>query len=118
MGSQEEPKPVVTTTQDYDKQQLRSLLKGQLMGVGMMAFMHIYMKYTNPLVIQSIIPVKSALESKLVKVHVYGQPAKGDLERPWKAAGGLMSMTQGEVKSDKASVDNAEKNWRGGTKEE
>ena len=118
MGSGEEPKPVVTTVQDYDKQQLRTQLKSQLIGVGMMAFMHLYLRYTNPLVIQSILPVKGALENKLVKVHVYGQPAKGDLERPWKAATGLMGMAQGEVKSDKASVDNAEKNWRGGQKEE
>lgn len=118
MGSQEEPKPVITTVQDYDKQQLKTLLKSQLMGVGMMAFMHFYMKYTNPLVIQSIIPLKSALESNLVKIHLWGQPAKGDLERPWKAAGGFMNMGQGEIKSDKASVEAAEKNWRGGAKDE
>lgn len=118
MGSGEEPRPVVTTVQDYDKQQLRSQFKSQLMGVGMMCVMHLYFKYTNPLVIQSILPLKNALEANLVKVHVFGQPAKGDLERPWKAAGGFMGMGQGEVKSDKASVETAEKNWRGGAKEE
>lgn len=118
MGSQEEPKPVTTTVQDYDKQQLRSLFKSQLMGVGMMCVMHIYFKYTNPLVIQSIIPLKGAFEGNLVKIHLFGKAASGDLKRPWKAAGGLMGMGQGEVKSDKASVDNAEKTWRGGAKEE
>ncbi|EEH46315.2 uncharacterized protein PADG_02413 [Paracoccidioides brasiliensis Pb18] len=118
MGSQEEPRPVITTVQDYDKQQLRSLLKSQLMGVGMMCVMHLYFKYTNPLLIQSIIPVKSALEGNLIKVHVFGQQAKGDLERPWKAGGGFMGMAQGEVKKDKASVESAEKSWRGGAKEE
>ncbi|OAX80041.1 hypothetical protein ACJ72_05632 [Emergomyces africanus] len=118
MGSQEEPRPVITTVQDYDKQQLRTLLKGQLMGVAMMCVMHLYFKYTNPLVIQSIIPVKSALEGNLVKVHLFGQPAKGDLERPWKATGGFMGMGQGEVKKDRASVESAEKTWRGGAKEE
>ncbi|KAK2813933.1 hypothetical protein FQN50_000334 [Emmonsiellopsis sp. PD_5] len=118
MGSQEEPRPVVTTVQDYDKQQLRTLMKSQLMGVGMMCVMHLYFKYTNPLVIQSIIPLKTALEGNLVKIHVFGQAAKGDLERPWKAAGGFMGMGQGEVKKDKASVEAAEKNWRGGAKDE
>lgn len=118
MGSQEEPRPVVTTIQEYDRQQLRALFKSQFMAVGMMAVMHLYFKYTNPLVIQSIIPVKSALEGNLVKIHLFGQPAKGDLERPWKAAGGFMNMGQGEVKSDKASVEAAEKKWRGGAKEE
>lgn len=118
MGSQDEPRPVVTTVQEYDKQQLRAALKSQLMGVGMMAVMHLYFKYTNPLLMQSIIPIKSALESNIVKVHLFNVPAKGDLERPWKAAGGMMGMGQPPVKTDKASVESAEKNWRGGAKEE
>ncbi|KAA8642865.1 hypothetical protein EYZ11_010723 [Aspergillus tanneri] len=116
MGSNEEPRPVTTTNMEYDKQQLRQLFKGQLMGVGMMGVMHLYFKYTNPLLIQSIIPLKSAFESNLVKIHVFGKPATGDLQRPFKAANSFMN--QGQVKSDKASVENAEKNWRGGVKEE
>ncbi|GIK00821.1 hypothetical protein Aspvir_004850 [Aspergillus viridinutans] len=116
MGSGEEPRPVTTTNMDYDKGQLRQLMKSQLMGVGMMGVMHLYFKYTNPLLIQSIIPLKSALESNLIKIHVFGKPAIGDLQRPFKAANSFLS--QGQVKSDKASVENAEKNWRGGVKEE
>ncbi|RAO65919.1 uncharacterized protein BHQ10_001931 [Talaromyces amestolkiae] len=118
MGSGEEPRPVTTTVMEYDKQQLRQLMRSQLMGVGMMAVMHLYFKYTNPLLIQSILPVKSALESNLVKIHVFGKPATGDLQRPFKAAAGFMGMGQGEIKSDKASIESAEKNWRGGVKEE
>jgi len=118
MGSGEEPRPVTTTVMDYDKQQLRSSIRSQFIGVGMMAVMHLYFKYTNPLLIQSIIPVKGAFESNLVKIHVFGKPATGDLQRPFKASAGFMGMGQGEVKSDKASVENAEKNWRGGVKED
>lgn len=116
MGTGEEPRPVTTTVMDYDKGQLRTLMKGQLMGVGMMGVMHLYFQYTNPLLIQSIIPLKTALESNLVKIHVWGKPATGDLQRPFKAANSFMS--QGQVKSDKASIQNAEKNYRGGVKEE
>jgi len=116
MGTGEEPKPVTTTNMDYDKGQLRQLLRSQLMGVGMMGVMHLYMKYTNPLLIQSIIPLKGAIESNLVKIHIFGKPATGDLARPFKAGGGFMS--QGQPKSDKASIENAEKNYRGGVKEE
>lgn len=58
MGSTEDPKLVTTTVHAYDTAQLRSLFKSQLMGVGMMGFMHLYLKYTNPLLIQSIIPLK------------------------------------------------------------
>ncbi|KAJ5104324.1 phosphate transporter [Penicillium alfredii] len=116
MGSGEEPRPVTTTNMDYDKSQLRQLIRSQLMGVGMMGVMHVYFKYTNPLLIQSIIPLKGAFESNLVKIHLFGKPATGDLQRPFKAQGGLMS--QGQPKSDKASIESAEKNWRGGVKEE
>lgn len=118
MGSGEEPKLVTTTIKEYDDGQVAAAYKSQLMGVGMMAFMHIYLKYTNPLLIQSIIPLKGAFEGNLIKVHLFGQPAVGELKRPWKAAGGMMGMGQAEVKSDKASIEAAEKSGRGGAKEE
>ena len=125
MGSQEDPKLVTTTVHAYDTTQLRSSVKGQVMGVAMMAFMHLYLKYTNPLVIQSIIPLKGALEGNLAKIYLYGSPASGDLKRPWKAAGGagLAGMLggaggAGEIKTDKASIEAAEKSGRGGVKEE
>lgn len=119
MGSGEEPKFVATTVKAYDLQQLRALFKGQLMGVGMMAFMHLYMQYTNPLLIQSIIPLKGAFEGNLVKVHLFGQSATGELARPWKAAQGLMGAMQGgEIKTDKKSVEAAERAGRGGVKDE
>lgn len=98
--------------------QLKAALKSQAMGVAMMAVMHLYFKYTNPLLIQSILPLKGAIEGNLVKVHVFGKPAAGDLKRPWKAAGGMMGMAAGEVKSDKASIAAAEKSGRGGAKDE
>ncbi|CEN60683.1 inorganic phosphate transporter Pho88 [Aspergillus pseudodeflectus] len=116
LGSGEEARPVTTTNSEYDKGQLRQLIKSQMMGVGMMGVMHLYMKYTNPLLIQSIIPLKGAFESNLVKIHVFGKPATGDLQRPFKAANSFLS--QGQAKTDKASLENAEKNWRGGVKEE
>ena len=118
MGSGEEPKLVTTTIQEYDSNQLQSLYKSQLMGIAMMAFMHIYLKYTNPLVIQSIIPLKGAFEGNLIKVHLFGQAAAGDLKRPWKAAGGMMGMGAGAPVTDKASVEAAERAGRGGAKEE
>lgn len=118
MGSGEEPKLVTTTIQEYDLNQVQSQYKSQLMGVAMMGFMHIYLKYTNPLLIQSILPVKSAFESNLIKVHLFGQPAVGELKRPWKAAGGMMGMGQGAPLTDKASIEAAERAGRGGAKEE
>jgi len=119
MGSTEEPKLVTTTVHAYDVGQLKSLMRSQLMGVGMMAVMHLYFKYTNPLIIQSIIPLKAALESNLTKIHVYGQPSAGDLKRPFKQPAGFMSGLQnGAAQSDKKTVEAAERSGRGGVKEE
>ncbi|CAD6591235.1 MAG: hypothetical protein ASARMPREDX12_005040 [Alectoria sarmentosa] len=119
MGSAEEPKLITTTVHSYDLQQLKGMYKSQLMGVGMMGFMHLYMKYTNPLLIQSIIPLKGAFEGNLMKVHLFGQPAVGDLKRPWKSAGGMMGMGGGgDPKADKKSIEQAEKAGSGGVKEE
>ena len=137
MGSGEEPKLVTTTIQEYDQTQIMAGLKGQAMGCAMMGFMHLYLKYTNPLLIQSIIPLKGAFESNIVKVYIFGKPAVGELKRPWKQAGkslrrttssqtfeidfdigGMMGIGQSEVKSDKASIEAAERSGRGGAKEE
>lgn len=119
MGSAEEPKSVTTVIFEYDHQQLRSLVRSQLMGIAMMGFMHFYLKYTNPLVLQSIIPLKSLFEANLVKIHILGQPASGDLKRPFKQNSGLMGAVQGgDIKTDKKSVEAAEKSGRGGAKEE
>ncbi|KAF6220046.1 hypothetical protein HO133_003871 [Letharia lupina] len=119
MGSAEEPKLITTTVHSYDLQQLKGMYKSQLMGVGMMGVMHLYMKYTNPLLIQSIIPLKGAFEGNLMKIHLFGQPAAGDLKRPWKSAGGMMGMGGGgDPKADKKSIEQAERAGSGGVKEE
>ena len=119
VGSGEKDKTVTTTVHAYDRSQLRNQYKSQFIGIAMMSFMHLYMRYTNPLIIQSIIPLKTAFESNLIKVHIFGQQATGELARPWKASGGLLAGLQpGEVKTDKKSVEAAERSGRGGAKEE
>lgn len=119
MGSSEEGKLVTTTIQAYDAQQIKSAFRSQLMGLAMMGFMHLYMKYTNPLLIQSIIPFKSALEANLVQIHLFGKPASGDLKRPFKQPAGFMSGLQnGAAQSDKKAVEAAERSGRGGAKDE
>jgi len=120
MGSSEEPKLVTTTVHKYDVDQMKALYKAQMMGVGMMAVMHLYFKYTNPLLIQSIIPLKGAFEGNEIKIHLFGNPAIGDLKRPFKAAAGLMSQLGGGAApvQDKKTIANAEKAGRGGVKDE
>jgi len=120
LGSTEEGKLVTTTVHKYDVDQMKTLYKAQMMGLGMMAVMHLYFKYTNPLLIQSIIPLKGAFEGNMVQIHLFGKPAIGDLKRPFKAAAGLMSgLTGGAAPTvDKKTIEKTEKAGRGGVKDE
>lgn len=65
-----------------------------------------------------ILPLKGAFESKLVQIHIFGKPAAGELKRPFKQAGLMGQMSGGDVKTDKKSIEEAEKTARGGVKEE
>ncbi|KAG7666153.1 PHO88 [[Candida] subhashii] len=121
LQGESEPKAVVTTVKEYDLQQVNSAMKSVFTGMAMMGFMHIYMKYTNPLLMQSISTIKSALETNIVKIHLYGTPATGDLKRPFKAAPGIMDALTGGaggVKTDKQSIETAEVSGAGGIKED
>ncbi|CDK25960.1 unnamed protein product [Kuraishia capsulata CBS 1993] len=116
LSGQTEPKYVVTTVKDYDLKQIQSSIRGVFTGVAMMGFMHIYMKYTNPLLMQSISPLKGALENNIVKIHLWGSAPVGDLKRPFKAPS--MFGGSGDVKTDKQSIEKAETAGTGGIKEE
>lgn len=120
MSGESEPKAVVTTVKEYDLKQVDAQIKSIFTSLAMMGFMHIYLKYTNPLVMQSVSSVKSALEANIVKIHLFGAPASGDLKRPFKSAPGfLLAFTGGaDVATDKATVESAEVAGRGGIKEE
>jgi hypothetical protein len=85
--SQEQPPVITTTVQDYDTTQLKSGVKSAFMGIGMMGVMHLYFGYTQPLLVQSIMPIKNLFESKVAKIHLLGNEATGELKRPWKTGG-------------------------------
>lgn len=59
------------------------------MGVLMMGFLHVYMKFTQPLFVQALMGIKNLIESNLFKLYILNKPAEGDLKRPFKAAAGL-----------------------------
>lgn len=116
-SQQEGEKLITTTVKEYDLEQVQTAIRGIFSGMAMVGFMHLYMKYTNPLVIQSILPVKSALEQNIVKIHLFGVPASGDLKRPFKAAS-LFGAPASDVKVDKKTIETAEVSGSGGIKED
>ncbi|SPO21786.1 probable PHO88 - involved in phosphate transport [Ustilago trichophora] len=108
--SQEPGELVTTTNRDYDLAEISKATRGILMGCAMVGFMHLYLGYTNPLVIQSILPLKNALESNMAKLWIWNQPATGDLKRPFKAPPGLFGAAgQSGPQTDKAAIKEAEK---------
>ena len=102
----------------------------------MMGFLHLYLKYTQPLFVQAIMAFKALYEAKTVKIHVLGQKADGDLKRPFKSGPGLFGgvslaasprccrissidaihTASADPQTDKAAIEEAEK--RIGAKEE
>lgn len=70
---------IVKTIADYDLEQVDALLKGFYTSWLMMAGMHLYMKYTQPLVQQGISPIKACAEHDLFKAYILGQ----EVQRPF-----------------------------------
>ncbi|KAF8259808.1 inorganic phosphate transporter [Lactarius quietus] len=106
--SQEPGKLVTTTVRDYDLSETSKLIKGVFTSVAMMGFLHIYLKYSQPLFVQAIMAFKSLYEAKTVKIHVLGQKADGDLKRPFKSGGGMFGASA-DPQTDKAAIEEAEK---------
>lgn len=50
-----------------------------------MGFLHFYFKFTQPLVLQSILPWKNLFTMAVVQIRIFGYAAEGKLARPWKA---------------------------------
>jgi hypothetical protein len=59
------------------------------MGLAMMLFLHLYMKFTQPLFIQGLMGLKGLFEAKPVALYIFNKPAEGDLKRPFKQPPGL-----------------------------
>jgi hypothetical protein len=65
---------VVTTNRDYDLQQISKKAPGQLIGLLIMGVMHLKFGYTQPLLIQSIMPLKSLLmDDQIVQIWIFGK---------------------------------------------
>ncbi|KIM33260.1 hypothetical protein M408DRAFT_326041 [Serendipita vermifera MAFF 305830] len=104
--SSDQPNLVVTTNRDYDLEETSKLLRAVYMGVAMMTFLHLYMKYTQPLFVQGLMGIKGLYEAKPVALYIFGKPAEGDLKRPFKQPPGMFGANS--PATDKASIAAAE----------
>ncbi|KAJ7230697.1 inorganic phosphate transporter [Mycena pura] len=116
--SQEPGQLVTTTVRDYDLTETSKLLRSVYMGIAMMAFLHGYMKFTQPLFVQAIMGAKGIYEANPFKIHVLGKKAEGDLKRPWKAGGGMFGAAASGPQTDNAAITEAEKRVGGANKDD
>ncbi|KAI8584905.1 hypothetical protein HDU88_004499 [Geranomyces variabilis] len=99
-----------TTVRDYDVKKIVELARSQAVSLGMIALMHFKFGYVRPLLLQSVLGLKSLYEAQLVQVHVLGKPAVAELARPWKVASPLAGLApQADTTAKVADAKAAEK---------
>lgn len=75
------------TVVEYDVAEIDAAIKSLFSSVGMMALMHFGFKFTNPILMQCLTPIKGALEHNETKIYLFGSKAEGALKRPFKTQG-------------------------------
>ncbi|KAH9482027.1 SRP-independent targeting protein 3 [Psilocybe cubensis] len=105
--SQDAPQLVTTTVRDYDLSETSKLLRSTYMSLAMMAVMHFYFHFTQPLFVQGLMGIKNLYDAKPVKIHLFGAEAKDELKRPFKVAS-MFGAASGP-QTDAAAIAEAEK---------
>jgi len=110
MGQGGEGELVSTTHAEYDVTELKKTITSTLTGVAMIALLHFQFKFTQPLIIQSVLPLKTFLLSKEALIHIWGEKAEGDLKRPFKVQNPFgFGNESSQPKTDKQAIKKAEK---------
>lgn len=86
---------VTTTNSDYDQADLQKFITTTATSLAVISVLHWQFNINQPLLVQSIMPLKNFLISKPVIIHVWGDAAEGDLKRPWKADANPLSAFMG-----------------------
>ncbi|CAO3697614.1 unnamed protein product [Rhizopus microsporus] len=89
------PETVTTTIRDYDIDQVKQFIQSTLTSVLIISLMHWQFKFTQPLLMQSIMPIKNFLTHKEALIHLWGDKPEGSLARPFTVdnpLGGLASL--------------------------
>lgn len=106
------------TTREYDESEIVKLLRTTLTTMAIIAFMHFKFGYIQPLILQSILPLKNVLlDAPLFQVHLFGKPAEDKLKRPWVAPNPFQAMmdtanqqqTTQQAKEEKKAAKKAKK---------
>ncbi|ORX54075.1 putative phosphate transporter [Hesseltinella vesiculosa] len=102
-------KEVQTTNVEYDVAQVRQLISSTMTSVLMISVMHWYFKFTQPLLMQSIMPFKNLAASKVGLIYIWNDPATGSLQRPFQAENPLAALLGGGATAPAATEDSHQK---------
>ncbi|KAI8641507.1 inorganic phosphate transporter [Parasitella parasitica] len=87
------PTTITTTVKDYDVDQVKQFIQSTLTSIVIISVMHWQFKFTQPLLMQSILPVKNLLTHKEALIHLWGDAPEGNLVRPFVADNPLSALT-------------------------
>ncbi|KAI9275945.1 inorganic phosphate transporter Pho88 [Phascolomyces articulosus] len=90
-----EGEAVTTTNVEYDVSQVKQFIQSTMSSILMISAMHWYFKFTQPLVLQSILPIKNLLTHKVALIHLWGDAPEGDLKRPFKTESPFAALLGG-----------------------
>ncbi|PVU99285.1 hypothetical protein BB559_000845 [Furculomyces boomerangus] len=83
VNGQEEPNFVKTTVGKYDQDQIFTMIKGSATSTAIILVLHLWFKISQPLIIQSVLPLFTLLRSPLFGIHILGMSTTGSFARPW-----------------------------------
>jgi hypothetical protein len=73
------------TEGQYDREEAEKAIKSALITLAIVSAIHYYWGTTQPLIFQSILPIKNVgWDSNVAKIYFWKQKADGKLKRPWK----------------------------------
>lgn len=81
--SGEEPVLKRLTYSEYDNSELIKAGRSQLLNIAIIFVMHFKFGYIRPLLIQSVLGLRTIYKSTLFKIYILNEKAVGDLVRPW-----------------------------------
>lgn len=72
------------TIQEYDLTEWQNQFKQTLIPLGLIMALHLYGGFTQPLIIQTLLPWKALYSTPLLQIYLLGKPAEGSNARPFK----------------------------------
>ncbi|CEP14044.1 hypothetical protein [Parasitella parasitica] len=86
------PTTITTTVRDYDVDQVKQFIQSTVTSIVIISVMHWQFKFTQPLLMQSILPIKNLLTHKEALIHLWGDAPEGSLVRPFVAENPLGAL--------------------------